>query len=98
MDDQLKENISKSSTWVRGAYMVLFVIIFHVIEVVVTAVILIQFGFLLFTASSNENLRELGKRLGFYLSQIVNFLTYATEEKPYPFGPWPKDSDVLLPF
>ena len=30
-----------------------------------------------------------GQHLGAYIRDIILFLTFATEDKPYPFGPWP---------
>jgi hypothetical protein len=95
MNDELKENIGRSSTWIRGAYMLLFFVIFNVMQVVVTAVILIQFGFMIITGNNNENLRDLGKKLGIYFCQMIKYLTYESEDKPYPFGSWPRDTDEL---
>jgi hypothetical protein len=35
-------------------------------------------------------LKDFGKSLGIYLKQIAEFLSYASEEKPFPFSDWPE--------
>ena len=44
---------------------------------------------LLLTGSDNENLRNLGQGLGKWIYQAFMFLTFNSEEKPFPFDEWP---------
>jgi hypothetical protein len=90
MDERLKENLQRSTTWIRAAYMLLFLVIIHVAQFVIFSVILFQLGLLLMTGSTNENLRGFGRKLARYVEQVVAYLTYASEERPYPFSPWPR--------
>jgi hypothetical protein len=39
--------------------------------------------------ASNERLRSFGRAVGRYLAQIADFVTFATEEVPFPFSDWP---------
>ena len=89
MKADLKTNLSAKSTWIRLLYMLLFVVIFNVAELVAAVVILAQFLFKLFAGAVNEQLQVLGRKLGTYFRQIIEFLTYHTEDMPYPFSPWP---------
>ena len=88
-DDISREHLTDSSTWRRLIYMVLFAVIYRIAEVVLFAVVVIQFLFKLLTGGANQQLRVAGQHLGAYIRDIVLFLTFATEDKPYPFGPWP---------
>ncbi len=88
----LKENLGDKGTWMRLVYMILFAVIFNVAEVVTWAVVFIQFLFKLFSGSANERLQVFGGRLAAYLREIVVFLTFHSEHKPYPFAPWPGEA------
>ncbi|HKJ87622.1 MAG TPA: DUF4389 domain-containing protein [Gammaproteobacteria bacterium] len=90
MSTELRENLKRGSTWIRGLYMLLFVLIFNLVELVLWAMAGIQFLFHLFTGTPNERLRDFGGRLGTYLREITAFLTYSSEDKPFPFAPWPE--------
>lgn len=92
MDPELKDNLRKRQTWLRGLYMVLFVLAFHVAEFVLGAVVLLQFLFTLFTGDTNQRLLQFGENLSEYVYQILRFLTFNTEEMPFPFSDWPDAS------
>jgi len=77
-----------SSIWIRGLYMLLFAIIARVTEAVVGIVMLIQFISKAATHQINENLLKFGHQLSHYLYAIVQFQTFNTEDKPFPFSPW----------
>ena len=89
MDQKIKENVTRESTWMRLVYMVLFAVIFNIAEFVIVVVVVVQFLFKLFTGDVVPRLQELGQTLGTYVGWVIRFLTYNTEEMPYPFGPWP---------
>jgi hypothetical protein len=82
-----KEN--RHNAWIRLLYMVLFVVIFNVVEAVSYIVLVVQFIFHLFTGKPNDRLKELGASLAAYVRELVAFFTYASEDLPYPFGSWP---------
>ena len=90
MSDELKQNIRERKTWLRGLYMLLFVIFYSVAEFVIFAVVVFQFVLTLFTAQTNDRLIKLGQSLSTYQYQILTFLTFNTNQHPYPFAPWPK--------
>jgi hypothetical protein len=56
-------------------------------------VVLIQFGFLLITGQINTNLKGFNKEVGLYLNDLVKFLSFQTNEKPFPFRDWPYDAN-----
>ena len=89
MSDNVKENIQSRSTWMRALYMLLFVIVYSIAEIVILAVMLLQLAIVLFTGGTNAQLLRLGQDLSTFVYQIFRFLTFNSEDKPYPFGDWP---------
>ncbi len=80
---------SKRNIWIRGLFMLLMAIAFHVCTTVLGIVTLIQFVMTLLNDTPNIRLVSFGRSMGSYLRQIVNFLTFVTEEMPFPFSEWP---------
>jgi len=77
--------------------MLLFGIVIELAFIVMFAIVFIQFLLKLFSATVNTELQILGDSLGAYFHQIVSFLTYRSEEMPYPFAPWPKAGEASAP-
>jgi hypothetical protein len=94
MSSELKENVSNTNTWGRALFMILFGIIYSVAEVVLVAVVVIQFLFVLFTSEKNARLLGFGKELSTFIYQVFLYQTFNTEEKPFPFADWPKEADT----
>jgi hypothetical protein len=49
------------------------------------------------TRSTQANLLAFGSSLAEYVRQIVAYLTFNTEEKPFPFGEWPSEANRAAP-
>ncbi len=90
MKEKIKANVKAHNTWVRGAYMLLFALIYGIAEVVVVAVVFFQFFNVLFTGSVNQRLLAFSRELNQFVYQILQFVTYNVEDKPFPFGDWPE--------
>ena len=90
MSNEVKENLKSQSTWMRGLYMLLFIVFSTIAEIVLAAVIIFQFLLKLFTGEVNDRLLKLGQSLSTYLYQIFLFMCFNSEYHPYPFGAWPK--------
>ncbi len=90
MEQKTKDNLTNRSTWMRVVYMILFAVIFYIVALVTALVAVVQFLSRLFTGKVKQQLQALGQGIGVYLNEITVFLTYHTDDKPYPFAPWPK--------
>ena len=90
MNPELKENILRRETWLRGLYMLLFVPISWLFRLTLAVVVVLQFGWALICRRNNQTLKEFGRSLSDYVYQIVQYLTFNSEEKPFPFAPWPR--------
>ena len=69
--------------------MVVFSIISGLAKLVVTLVAVFQFITLLFKGQVNEVMIPFGQNLSTYLYQITLFLTFKTDDMPFPFVPFP---------
>ena len=89
MDQQLKENVTSGALWLRLLYMVFFAVCLQVARMVMWAVVGLQFFFALITGKDNGKLREFGLSLSTFIFDALKFLTYNSDEKPFPFSDWP---------
>lgn len=89
MSDNPDSTTNRHGIWVRGFYMLLMIFIFQISGTVMFVVMIIQFVIMLLNHTPNARLVSFGGSLGRYMQQIVNFLTYAAEEIPFPFSDWP---------
>lgn len=87
-----KPAINERTIWNRGLYMLLFAVLFSVARIVGYAVIVLQFLFVLFGGSTNQRLLIFGDELSRYIYQIMQYLTFNSEERPYPFSEWPAET------
>lgn len=69
--------------------MLLMALAFQVCTTVLGIVTVIQFVMTLLNDAPNIQLVSFGRSMGSYFRQIVDFLTFATEEIPFPFSEWP---------
>jgi hypothetical protein len=90
MDEELKAHLTAKDTWLRGFFLLVFGLLLFVARFVTTVVVIAQFLFVLFSGKVNENLRSFGASLSRYIYQCLRFVTFNTEEKAFPFGPWPE--------
>ena len=79
-----KRNIS-----VRGLLMLLMAIAFHISGMLLALAAIVQFVLAVLSDGPNARLLAFGRSLGRYLGQIADFVSFATEDVPFPFGDWP---------
>jgi len=94
MDEQIKSNLVSSKHWLRLAFMLIFAVLLQVAGVVMWVLVSLQFVFSLVTGSDNQPLRKLGHSVSQFVYQTLQFLTYNSEEKPFPFSDWPSDDQA----
>jgi len=94
----VEENLKSRSTWMRGLFMLLACILFWIAGFVGTFVVIIGFLWVLFSGETNKQLQQIGQAIATYMHQIVRYLTFNTDARPFPFGEsWPSgDSDETV--
>lgn len=89
--EDIKRELSVTDKWVRLLFIVLYVVLWQIAEVVLGVTVVVQFLWTLFAGTPNPSLREFGQRLGAWLQQVVEFLTYVGDRRPWPCGlDWPE--------
>jgi Domain of unknown function (DUF4389) len=94
MSDDIVENLTQPSQWLRVLFMIVMVVALYVVGLMLTLVTVGQVVFSLVTGANNDNLRVLGRSLTLYVKQILDFLTYNSEIKPFPFSAYPDAATV----
>ena len=89
MNENSATPADRRNIWIRGLFMLLMALILHVAGTVLFIIALIQFLMTLLNGTPNQRLVSFGRGLARYFQQIVNFVTFATEEIPFPFNDWP---------
>ena len=94
-DDQasLEENLRNRSTWKRFLFMIVVAVLFWLGVVVGIIVILLQFFWVLFTGRTKKEFSAVGRQLAEYSREIVLYMSFNTDERPFPFDrDWPSSS------
>ena len=91
MKHDIENNIKQPSTWKRGGYILLFSIFYQMAAALLFLIITFQFVHKLITGDTNGQLRQLSRSIGSYIYQILQFMSFNSNDRPYPFGEWPED-------
>ena len=91
--DEFRQNLFTPTTWIRGLFMLLYSFIFYVAIHIFIVVIIFQFCVVLISGKLNERLLPIGQSLSMYLYQILLYISYNSDEKPFPFESWPMPSE-----
>lgn len=91
---ELEKNVRSRSTWIRLLYMIVMAIAWSIAVLVTSAVVVLNFLYVLLTGKTNSRLTEFGQSLASYLYQIVRFMTYNTDTRPFPIdSEWPSSKE-----
>jgi len=80
---------STRDLWMRGLFMLLFMIAFAIGVWVLNFIAIVQFIWLLVSREHNEHLARFGNSLSAWLAEVGRFLTCASDDKPFPWRLWP---------
>lgn len=94
MPKEAPKHYKSKKTWSRFFFMIIFALIYCLAEMVVFAVIVLQALNQLWTGKKNQYLLEFGQGLCLYFYDIFQYLTYNTENKPFPFASWKKKGEI----
>lgn len=89
---ELEKNVKSRSTWMRLVFMLISLALLAVSRVVTGAVVIIQFFTVLLTGKAHDQLKDWGHSLAIYSYEVVDFLTFNSEIRPFPFdADWPTE-------
>ncbi|MBI1272664.1 MAG: DUF4389 domain-containing protein [Alphaproteobacteria bacterium] len=87
---ELKKNVSDGGTWLRFVFMIVCGVAFYFAATLALAITLFQFVAKLFSGKVFDGLSDFGGNLSVYLGQVVSYMTFASDERPFPFAPFPE--------
>ena len=85
-----KTSLLSRKTWIRIAYMALFLVLLVLARSVLLILVILQMGIVAISGADNEKLRELGQSLSKWVFQTLMFVTFNSEKKSFPFDDWPE--------
>ena len=91
MKEEMRENLIDEGIWMRGVFMILFLIAYNIVEFLILLVALFQFVAVLFTGRVNETVLRLGNNLSLFALETFQYLTFNSNLRPFPFSPWPDE-------
>jgi uncharacterized protein DUF4389 len=91
----IKENAKNVDVWMRGLFIIVFGVIFYFLFFLIWLVVIFQFIMKLITTELNDQLLDFSDSLIRYVSQILLYITFKSEERPFPFSPWPGSSGEI---
>ena len=80
-----KEEILKTSKWIRFIFMVLYAFALNFALTISIGLAFIQFLFVLFTSKANISISSINSHVLEFFNDSLMFLLFQTEEKPFPF-------------
>ena len=90
----VEENLKSRATWKRLLFMAISYMLVGLASLVGTFIVVFGFLWVLFTGEVNRELKQVGRSLAAYIHENVMFLTFNTDDKPFPLGnPWPDAGD-----
>jgi hypothetical protein len=85
-------NIRNRATWQRLLFILILGLLFSLAVTVGTVVVMLQFFWVLFTGETKREFASIGRQLGDYGRQIVLYMSFNTDDRPFPFDlDWPSD-------
>lgn len=91
-DNSSGSNLTNANTWIRVLLSVLFLFVSSLLRLAVVAVFIAQALFVLITGEKNARLQSFASILRNYIYQIIGFVTFSSDERPFPFSDLPAPS------
>jgi len=86
----IEVNLKSGTTWKRGLFMLISCVLASVAFFFCSVIVVLGFFWVLFSGEVNRQIKEAGQSVAAYLYNIARYLTFNTEEKPFPLGgEWP---------
>lgn len=85
-------SLDEKSFWLRLIPMIIFAISFWLALHLLLLIAAIQFIWVAINDEPNSHLSEFGDSLSSWMKNAAAFLSYRTEDKPFPWSAWP-DAD-----
>jgi len=89
MNEEIKQGLQKKEIWQRGLYILLFTVIYGFSKLLIMGIMLFQYVTWIVTGKTNGLLLGFSQGLSTYIYQITIFLSFNSDQRPFPFSAWP---------
>ena len=96
MNNINKDEILKSSKWIRFLFMVVYAFAINFALTISIGLAFVQFLFVLFTSKVNISIANINAYIIEFFEDSLAFLLFQTEEKPFPFKNNTIDDEVII--
>jgi hypothetical protein len=97
IDQEINDNLKRVSTWKRIFFILVFGAIMGVVRILLWLIVLLQVVYSLLTGKVNQNVLGFSKKMSAYIYHMWLFMTFNTEELPFPFLSWNETESMGLP-
>jgi hypothetical protein len=93
MNEQKKDifsNALSSAFWMKTLYVLGFYFLYKILQILVSILVVVQWLSCLIYSERNQRITEFSGSLSQYIFTILRYITYVSDQKPYPLSDWPK--------
>lgn len=87
--DEVETNGRERPGLSRALYTILYLIIIRLISMVLFVIAITQYIYSWLSGEPNEKILYFTESLAGYSKQLVSYVGFNTDEKPWPIGDWP---------
>jgi len=94
MENRTKEtanSFQKNTIVVRALFMVFFIVVYSISKFLIVGLALFQLLTVLLAEKPNEQVLKFSQGLSVYIYQVIQYVSFNSELKPFPFSAWPSD-------
>ena len=91
--DVIPDKVKHPSTWITAGLVILYLFLLGFLDFILWIIAAAQFLFSVFTKEPSDHLSKFSIKLRNYIVQIIDFVTYSSSERPFPFNSLPSEDD-----
>jgi len=91
---QAEAEVRTGYPWLRLFRVIVMLIVYFVLEVVVKSLTVAQFLFVAWRKRPHDGMKRWGAMIAAYMNQMWQYCTFASDAAPWPFSPWPRNTDT----
>ncbi len=88
----IKANAKNPDVWLRGLFIVVFSVILYFVFGILFLLVVFQFVTKVVSGKLNTHLANFSAALALYIYQIIHYITFQSDTRPFPFSPWPTET------
>ncbi len=90
----VKNNLKNVDAWIGGLFILGFGIVLCIPAGLLGLLVIIQFITKVCTGEVNRRLLQFSEGLSRYIYQILQYITFASEQRPFPLSDWPESEEA----